>query len=121
MVRACAPHRQRDFSAFATPSARLPLRDLMEASVHRDGNLIVLAFRANAFLHHMVRNIVGSLVYVGAGKHPSAWIAELIESRDRRRAAPTFAPDGLYLSGVEYDPAFGLPRPRALPLPLRSP
>lgn len=114
---------KRDFSAFrdAECQAKSPLRDLMEASVHREGNLIVLAFRANAFLHHMVRNLVGSLVYVGAGKHPPAWIAELLEARDRRRAAPTFAPDGLYLSGVEYDPAFGLPRPRSLPLPLRSP
>ncbi len=114
---------ERDFSAFrdAECQAKSPLRHLMEASVHREGNLVVLALRANAFLHHMVRNIVGSLVYVGAGKHPSVWIAELVESRDRRRAAPTFAPDGLYLSGVEYDPAFELPRARALPLPLRSP
>jgi tRNA pseudouridine38-40 synthase len=57
----------------------------------------------------MVRNMVGCLVYVGAGKHPPAWMRELIFARDRRLAAPTFMPDGLYLSGVEYDSSFGLP------------
>jgi tRNA pseudouridine38-40 synthase len=93
--------------------AKSPLRNLIEARVERRGNLLVFTFRANAFLHHMVRNIVGSLVYIGAGKHPPGWIAELLESRDRRLAAPTFAPDGLYLAGVEYDPAFGLPAFRA--------
>jgi tRNA pseudouridine38-40 synthase len=106
---------EHDFSAFrdAQCQAKSPLRNLIEARVERRGNLLVFTFRANAFLHHMVRNIVGSLVYIGAGKHPPGWIAELLESRDRRRAAPTFAPDGLYLAGVEYDPAFGLPAFRA--------
>ena len=64
----------------------------------------------------MVRNVVGSLVYVGAGKQSTAWLGELIAARDRRLAAPTFAPDGLYLAGVEYDPAFGLPAFRTHPL-----
>ena len=64
----------------------------------------------NAFLHHMVRNIVGSLVYVGAGKHAAGWMAELLGSRDRNKAAPTFAPEGLYLEGIEYDGKWGLPR-----------
>jgi tRNA pseudouridine38-40 synthase len=106
---------EHDFSAFrdAQCQAKSPLRNLIEARVERRGNLLVFTFRANAFLHHMVRNIVGSLVYIGAGKHPPGWIAELLESRDRRLAAPTFAPDGLYLAGVEYDPAFGLPAFRA--------
>ena len=58
----------------------------------------------------MVRNIVGSLVYVGAGKHPPAWIAELLEMRDRTKAAPTFAPEGLYLERIEYDARWGLPQ-----------
>src|SRR5262249_58359481 len=60
---------ERDFSAFrdAQCQAKSPLRNLMQASVRRDGNLFIFAFRANAFLHHMVRNVVGSLVYVGAG------------------------------------------------------
>jgi tRNA pseudouridine38-40 synthase len=71
---------------------------------------IDFVIRANAFLHHMVRNIVGSLVYVGAGKQPPRWIAELLASRDRNKAAPTFAPEGLYLEKIEYDAKWGLPR-----------
>lgn len=100
-----------DFSAFrdAECQAKSPVRELVEAHVARAGALVVFSFRANAFLHHMIRNVVGSLVYVGAGRQAPAWIAELLEARDRRLAAPTFAPDGLYLAAVEYDPAFGLP------------
>ncbi len=64
---------------------------------------------ANAFLHHMVRNIVGCLVYVGKGKHPPQWIAELITARDRRLAAPTFSAEGLYLFGVRYHARWNLP------------
>ena len=71
--------------------------------------LIVFTFTANAFLHHMIRNIVGSLVYVGSGKQEPGWIAELLAQRDRRNAAPTFSPDGLYLAAITYDPAFPLP------------
>jgi len=84
--------------------------------VERVGSHVVFTLRANAFLHHMVRNIVGSLVYVGAGRQPAAWIAELLERRDRRLAVPTFAPDGLYLSAIEYDRTFGLPGFRPNPL-----
>ena len=109
---------ERDFSVFrdAECQAKSPIRNLTEATVAREGGLIVFTFRANAFLHHMVRNVVGSLVYVGAGKHPPEWIAELLAARDRRLAAPTFMPDGLYLAAVEYDPALGLPRFAAHPL-----
>lgn len=109
---------ERDFSAFrdAQCQARSPVRIVQEARVERVGALVVFTLRANAFLHHMVRNIVGSLVYVGAGRQPPSWIADLLDGRDRRLAAPTFAPDGLYLSAIEYDPAFGLPAFRANPL-----
>ena len=115
---------EHDFSAFrdAQCQAKSPLRNLLEARVERDRGLAAFTFRANAFLHHMIRNIVGSLVYVGAGKQPSGWIVEVLASRDRRLAAPTFAPDGLYLAGVEYDPAVGLPAFRDPPrLSLESP
>ena len=107
-----------DFSAFrdAQCQAKSPLRSLARADVARVGGLVVFTFRANAFLHHMVRNLVGSLVYVGAGKHEPAWIGELLAARDRRRAAPTFAPDGLYLAAITYDPAFSLPAFPAHPL-----
>ncbi|MGZ5032406.1 MAG: tRNA pseudouridine(38-40) synthase TruA [Usitatibacter sp.] len=109
---------EHDFSAFrdAECQAKSPVRTLIEASVARDRGLVAFTFRANAFLHHMVRNLVGSLVYVGAGRQPPGWIGELIESRDRTRAAPTFAPEGLYLAAIEYDPAFGLPGFRRHPL-----
>ncbi|HYC36317.1 MAG TPA: tRNA pseudouridine(38-40) synthase TruA [Usitatibacter sp.] len=109
---------EHDFSAFrdAQCQAKSPVRTLSEARVARRGNLVIFSFRANAFLHHMIRNVVGSLVYVGAGRHPVAWIAELLEVRDRTRAAPTFMPDGLYLAGVEYDPAYALPAFRQHPL-----
>jgi tRNA pseudouridine38-40 synthase len=109
---------ERDFSAFrdAQCQARSPVRLLHEARVERIGTLVVFTLRANAFLHHMVRNIVGSLVYVGAGRQPPAWIGELLAAGDRRRAAPTFAADGLYLSAIEYDPSLGLPAFRPNPL-----
>ena len=108
-----------DFSAFrdAQCQAKSPVRDLREASVERRGNLIVFRFTANAFLHHMIRNVVGALVYVGCGRSPAGWIAELMSLRDRTKAAPTFMPDGLYLTHVEYDAKFNLPAFRAQVLP----
>ena len=113
---------EHDFSAFrdAQCQAKSPIRHLIDARVTRERNLVIFTFRANAFLHHMVRNVVGSLIYVGAGKQPPGWIGAVLDSRDRRLAAPTFAPDGLYLAGVEYDPAFGRPAFRSHPY-LESP
>ena len=100
-----------DFSAFrsAECAAKTPVRRLDEIAIERRGDLIVLRFRANAFLQHMVRNLVGSLVYVGKGKYPPQWIAAVLGSRDRAQCAPTFAPDGLYLSAIEYDRVWNLP------------
>ena len=108
---------EHDFSAYraAECQAASPVRTIIEASIERVGNgdeahqLIALTFRANAYLHHMVRNIVGELVYVGAGRRSLAAFGEILKSRDRKRAAPTFAPDGLYLCDIEYDAKFGLP------------
>jgi tRNA pseudouridine38-40 synthase len=110
---------EHDFSSFrdAQCQAKSPVRELRHASVERRGNLVVFRFTANAFLHHMVRNIVGALVYVGCGREPRGWLTELLGKRDRREAAPTFAPDGLYLTGVEYDQAYGLPAFRAPVVP----
>jgi tRNA pseudouridine38-40 synthase len=110
-----------DFSAFraAECQAATPVRTLSPVMVVTDGEVIRFDFSANAFLHHMIRNIVGALVYVGAGKEPVAWIADLMAARDRTRAAPTFAADGLYLTGADYDPKWGLPptrRPVRIPL-----
>ncbi len=82
-----------DFSAFraAECQAKSPTKTLTGIGIAVDGEELCFDFRANAFLHHMIRNIVGSLVYVGAGKHPPGWVAELLAKRDRTRAAPTFA------------------------------
>jgi len=100
-----------DFSSFraAECQADSPVRELRELSVLRIGRLIRVRAVANAFLHHMVRNLVGTLVYVGAGRHAPSWVREILEARDRTRAAPTFAAAGLYLTHVEYDPALDLP------------
>ena len=109
---------EHDFTAFraAECQARSPIRNMLEARVEHEHGLFVFTFRANAFLHHMIRNLVGSLVYVGAGRESAGWIAELLKSRDRKLAAPTFSPAGLYLAAVEYDPAFGLPAFRGFSL-----
>ena len=108
-----------DFSSFraAECQAKSPVKTLAHARVARHGDMIRFDFSASAFLHHMVRNIVGALVAVGAGKVPPAWIAELLAARDRTRGPATFAPDGLYFCGADYDPAFGLPATRREPLP----
>jgi tRNA pseudouridine38-40 synthase len=103
-----------DFSAFraAECQAKTPVRELMTADVQRQGALVRFDFTANAFLQHMVRNLVGALVYVGARRQPPQWLAALLAGRDRTRAAPTFAPDGLYFTGAEYEPDFALPPTR---------
>ena len=75
----------------------------------RDGGFLLLSITANAFLHHMVRNLVGGLVYVGDGRRPVDWMAQVLASRNRSFAAPTFAACGLYLAAVRYDPAWQLP------------
>lgn len=102
---------EHDFSSFraAECQANTPVRILRRLRVERSGEQIVFELTANAFLQHMVRNIVGALVYVGAGKQPPAWIVELLRQRDRTRAAPTFAADGLHLCHVAYDEVWGLP------------
>jgi tRNA pseudouridine38-40 synthase len=101
-----------DFSAFrsAECQAKSPERSMHGLDIERRGDLVVFTLRANAFLHHMVRNLVGSLVAVGSGVHPPEWMRQVLESRDRARAAPTFMPDGLYLVKIEYGEKWGLPQ-----------
>jgi tRNA pseudouridine38-40 synthase len=102
---------QHDFSAFRSSEcqAKTPVRTVHALQIERDDERIDFTLRANAFLHHMVRNVVGTLVYVGKGKHPPAWVAEVLASRDRSRAAPTFGPEGLCLEKIEYEAKWGLP------------
>ena len=77
--------------------AKSPVKHLHQLDIARQGDTLIFDLAANGFLHHMVRNIVGCLVYVGKGKYPPEWMAELLHHADRTRAAPTFAPDGLVL------------------------
>ncbi len=109
---------EHDFSAFRSSEcqAKSPVRTVHALEIERSGERIDFVLRANAFLHHMVRNIVGTLVYVGKGKHAPQWARDVLESRDRARAAPTFAPEGLYLEAVEYEGHWGLPARDARPL-----
>lgn len=102
---------EHDFSAFraAECQAKSPVKTLWRADVRQAGDLFVFDFEASAFLHHMVRNLVGSLVYVGKGTQAPAWIEQLLAERDRKRAAPTFAAAGLYFRGPIYEPHWGLP------------
>ena len=108
-----------DFTAFraAHCQAKSPVKLMHEIGIERRGELIVFTIRANAFLHHMVRNLVGSLIYIGLGKHPPEWLGEVLAGRCRADAAPTFMPDGLYLAKIDYDPKWCLPQEAASPLP----
>jgi tRNA pseudouridine38-40 synthase len=112
-MRAAAAHLlgEHDFSAFraAECQAKNPVRTLHSIGIEHEGESIEFRLRANAWLQHMVRNIVGTLVYVGKGKHPPQWAKKLLESRDRALAAPTFGPEGLYLEAVEYEPRWNIP------------
>jgi tRNA pseudouridine38-40 synthase len=100
-----------DFSSFRAAScqSKSPVKTLRTMTVARRGPLLRFDFEADAFLHHMVRNIVGALVDVGAHKRDSEWIEELLAAADRTRGPATFAPDGLYFRGALYDARWNLP------------
>jgi tRNA pseudouridine38-40 synthase len=101
---------EHDFSAFRSVQcqAKSPRKIMRRVDIARYDDLLVLDFEANAFLHHMIRNLVGALVYVGKGAHPPAWLGEILDARDRARSAPTFEASGLYFAGVDYDPVWQL-------------
>ena len=103
---------EQDFSSFRAASCQslTPMRNIPSVEVSRRGELLVIDIQANAFLHHMVRNIAGSLMAVGTGRQLPEWIAQLMRGRDRTLAADTAAADGLYLVHVEYPPEFALPQ-----------
>ena len=102
---------EHDFSAFRSSEcqAKTPVRTLHSLAIESRGERIDFVLQANAFLHHMVRNVVGTLIYIGKGKHAPGWAREVLLSRDRSRAAPTFGPEGLYLEKIDYDARWGLP------------
>ena len=100
-----------DFSSFraAECQAKSPVRELRELRVQRHGEFVLLEVTANAFLHHMVRNIAGLLIHIGTGEASPALAAEVLAARDRRLAPATAPAGGLYFWRVHYPPVFGLP------------
>ncbi len=106
----CGEH---DFSAFRSSEcqARSPIRRLERLAVVRHGDWVIIDATANAFLHHMVRNIAGLLIAVGRGDAPPAWAGEVLQGKDRRLGAATAPAEGLYFWAVRYPAAFGLPDP----------
>lgn len=112
-MRAAAAHLagEHDFSSFRASScqALTPIKTLAPIKIGRRGAYWRFDFEANAFLHHMIRNLMGCLVRVGQGLEQPDWLREVLQARDRDAAAPTFAPDGLYFLGPVYGPEWGLP------------
>ncbi|MDP2031776.1 MAG: tRNA pseudouridine(38-40) synthase TruA [Polaromonas sp.] len=102
---------EHDFSSFraAQCQAKTPVKTITRIEVSQRAGYWRFEFEANAFLHHMIRNIMGCLVSIGQGQQPPGWIAEVRDARRRDVAAPTFSPDGLYFLGPRYDPGYGLP------------
>jgi tRNA pseudouridine38-40 synthase len=102
---------RHDFSAFrsAECQAKSPEREMREITIERHGAFLVFRLVADGFLHHMVRNIIGSLIQIGKGAEAPAWMQSVLVSRERAAAAATFAPDGLYLERVRYAPDWNLP------------
>ena len=100
-----------DFSAFRSAECQspTPVKTLRGIAVERRGDYWRFDFEADAFLHHMIRNIMGALVAVGSGGREPGWLGEVLAGRDRTRAAPTFSPDGLYFLGPYYDAVHGIP------------
>ena len=112
-MRAAAAHfvGEHDFTAFRSSEcqAKSPVRTLHRLDIAQSGERFEFTLSANAFLHHMVRNIVGTLVYVGKGRHAPEWARELLLARNRAQAAPTFSAAGLCLEQVDYAPHWDLP------------
>jgi tRNA pseudouridine38-40 synthase len=102
---------ERDFSSFraAECQSKTAMRRLIAMEVVRSGAEVRVVMTANAFLYHMVRNIVGSLLMVGTGQRPDSWLFDVLETRNRTCAGPTAPPQGLYFAGVDYPPEFALP------------
>ncbi len=100
-----------DFSAFRSSKcqAHHPERTMLQTEVSRTGNLVTLKFTANGFLHHMIRNIVGTLLKVGYGEKPTHWVQDVLQTKDRKQAGMTAPPEGLTFANVTYPENYGIP------------
>jgi tRNA pseudouridine38-40 synthase len=102
---------EHDFSSFraAQCQAKSPVKTISRIEISQRAGYWRFEFEANAFLHHMIRNIMGCLLAIGQGRYPPDWLAEVVAARNRKVAAPTFSPDGLYFLGPVYEDHHGLP------------
>jgi len=102
---------EHDFSAFRSSEcqAKSPVRTITRTSILNCHPFYLFRFSANGFLHHQIRNMMGAILYIGKGNYPSEYIKELLLSKDRTKSPPTSLPDGLYLSGVDYDGRYSFP------------
>jgi tRNA pseudouridine38-40 synthase len=112
-MQAAARHLlgEHDFTSFRASACQAlsPVKNMLRIEISRRGAYWRFEFEASAFLHHMIRNLMGCLIVIGQGKQPPEWMAEVLAARSRDAAAPTFAPDGLYFLGPRYDAHWGLP------------
>ena len=108
---------EHDFSSYRATQcqAKSPIRNISTISLQKNGDFIYLDISANAFLHHMVRNIVGVLVAIGSGEEAPSWSKTVLDYRDRKKGGVTAPPDGLYLVRVQYPQDFNIPADHPLP------
>jgi tRNA pseudouridine38-40 synthase len=104
---------EHDFSSFRSSEcqSKTPIKTVYDIQILDQKPWVYIVVRANAFLHHMVRNLVGSLLAIGQGKQPAEWLNQVLEAKSRQLAAPTFLPDGLYLARVGYPLEHHIPGP----------
>ncbi len=102
---------EHDFTSFRASACQAlsPVKNMLRIEISKRGAYWRFEFEANAFLHHMIRNLMGCLIAIGQGKQPPDWMAAVLAARSRDAAAPTFAPDGLYFLGPRYEARWGLP------------
>jgi tRNA pseudouridine38-40 synthase len=105
---------EHDFSSFRSSEcqSKSPVKTIYQIDIQKDGPWVYFVFRGGAFLHHMVRNLVGSLLVVGQNKEPANWLKQVLDAQNRQIAAPTFMADGLYLVRVGYPEHFQIPEPQ---------
>ncbi|VFP88862.1 tRNA pseudouridine(38-40) synthase TruA [Candidatus Erwinia haradaeae] len=113
---------EHNFTSFRAGQcqSRFPIRNIMQLNITRDDRYVIIDIQANSFVHHMVRNIVGSLIEVGSGRKPESWIADLLLAKNRTLAAATASAHGLYLVSVEYPSNYKIPSPLFNSLALQS-
>jgi tRNA pseudouridine38-40 synthase len=104
---------EHDFTSFRSSEcqSKTPVKTIYAIEIYSDEPWLYFKIQGNAFLHHMVRNLVGSFIQIGVGKQSAEWMAAVLAAKDRSIAAPTFSPAGLYLAQIEYPEKFYIPKP----------